>query len=226
MTTAEEARKTNIAKMGEPLGVQYSALWQELTQLYWFWNEFVILYGTKKERVELANRAAGQFFFLVQEVLWEAVMLHLCRLTDPPQTGPQRTNLTIRNFPGLLQDQVLKAEVAKLIETAIDKTTFCRDWRNRRIAHRDLDLAIGESANPLQTATIEATRDALAAVASVLNRVESHFDVGQTAFNYAEAMHGAQSLLHVIHDGLTVHKQRLEQLQRGEIPSWPTPKDL
>jgi hypothetical protein len=60
--TAIEIRADNIEKMGDPLGVQYSALWQEVANIHLNWGEFVELYGTKPERLELINRAAGTFF--------------------------------------------------------------------------------------------------------------------------------------------------------------------
>jgi hypothetical protein len=72
MTTAEESKQKNIEKMGEALGSQYSALWQELVQLFMVWSEFVVLYGSDVERVKLLNRAASNFFYMTQQILWEA----------------------------------------------------------------------------------------------------------------------------------------------------------
>jgi hypothetical protein len=62
MATAEEAKKTNVEKMGAQLGVHYSALWQEVALLYRNWGEYSALFGTKPSRIELMNRAAPYFF--------------------------------------------------------------------------------------------------------------------------------------------------------------------
>ena len=64
MTTqnASEAKAENIAKMGQELGEQFSALWQELAGLHSRWGEFVELYGSKKSRIELINHTAPAFF--------------------------------------------------------------------------------------------------------------------------------------------------------------------
>ena len=51
--TAEEAKKANIEKMGEPLGTLFSALWQEVAALHFHWKEYVELFGTKPERIAL-----------------------------------------------------------------------------------------------------------------------------------------------------------------------------
>ncbi len=51
----DEAKQANIEKMGEPLGVVYSALCQEVSLMHLEWNEYVELFGTKPERIVLLN---------------------------------------------------------------------------------------------------------------------------------------------------------------------------
>jgi hypothetical protein len=60
--TFEEVKKRNIDKMGEKLGTQFSALWNELSILYFYWEEYNELFGTKPSRIELMNQAAPAFF--------------------------------------------------------------------------------------------------------------------------------------------------------------------
>jgi hypothetical protein len=43
----------------------------------------------------------------------------------------------------------IKESVRRLVSDAVRKTEFARDWRDRRIAHRDLELALREGANPV-----------------------------------------------------------------------------
>ena len=102
--TAEEAKRQNIERMGEPLGSQYSELWQELVQLHMKWQEFVELFATRTTRVELINQAAPGFFRIVQDTLWEGILLHIARLTDssPSQGRKDRANLTIQNLAPLI----------------------------------------------------------------------------------------------------------------------------
>jgi hypothetical protein len=140
MATADEIKKENIEKMGEPLGAQYSELWQELASIYIKWGEFIDAFGTARERVELLNRAAPLFFRTAQDALWEASVLHVARLTDPSQSpgGKGKSNLTVQNLPALVADETLKSKLATLIAIALKASEFCRDWRNRHIAHRDL----------------------------------------------------------------------------------------
>ena len=70
--------------MGEPLGGVYSALWQAVSLVHHYWNEYVGNYfGTKPERIILLNETAPQFFRMLQDELWEMSLLHLARITDP-----------------------------------------------------------------------------------------------------------------------------------------------
>lgn len=138
--TAEQAKADNVAAMGQSLGEQYTALWQELAWLYRVWGEYVDLYGTKPSRVDLLNRSAGGFFRVVQDALWEQVLLHIARLTDPAMSSG-KTNLSIQSLLSVTDDK-LKDTVSKHVDEALRASAFCRDWRNRRIAHRDLDLAL------------------------------------------------------------------------------------
>jgi hypothetical protein len=136
--------------LGEPLGAQYAQLWQEIAQVNITWKEFLELFGTRTSRIELINRSAGSFFRMVQDGLWEGIVLHMARLTDPShsQGHKDRSNLTLHTLPVLIPDRKLKDEIKQLCKEATEKTKFARDWRNRRIAHRDLDLALGRKAEP------------------------------------------------------------------------------
>src|SRR5271156_4325585 len=96
-------------------------------------------------------------------------LLHLARITDPAKSpGKQdRSNLTIQALPGLISDARLKDEVTKLVDKAIKHTAFCRDWRNRHIAHRDLRLALAQPTTRLAEGSRAKVNVALKAIAAV-----------------------------------------------------------
>jgi hypothetical protein len=215
--TAAQAKTANIEKMGSALGAQYSALWQEVATIHLNWGEFVELYGTKPERLELINRAAGTFFGVVQRSLWEGVLLHLARLTDPSKSpGKDRFNLTIQNFPELIDDANTKREVSDLTQVAIEKTEFCRDWRNRHIAHRDLKLALDEPATPLARADKAKVDTALKAIVEVMNAVDIYFTGSETRYDVQSTHQGAVGLLYILDDGVKAGEQRTERLRNGK----------
>jgi hypothetical protein len=213
--TAEEAKKRNIDKMGEALGTQFSALWQELAVLHTYWAEYTSLFGTKPSRIELMNEAAPSFFHMLQEELWESRLLHIARITDSSATGG-KTNLSIRNLPDLIQDATVKAKVVALVDAAIKATDFCRDWRKRHIGHKDLKLAIGEPAKPLADASRKQVNDALKAIADVMNAVEGHYFDSQTAYDVPTRFNGAVALLYVLNDGVKTRSEREKRIEAGE----------
>jgi hypothetical protein len=226
--TPAGAESRYIEKMGEALGTQFYALWNEVVWLHWNWAEFVELFGSRPSRVELLNEAAPAFFRMVQDALWETTLLHIARLTDPPRSGGRvdRANLTIGNLPELIADPDLKHAVSALLDTAVAKAGFCRDWRNRHIAHRDLNLALNKPANPLAAASRNQVTEVLKAIADVLNKVEGQYGGSQTYFQGPPGIGTAVSLLHVLDGGLRSKKARAERLARGEFTEEDYPRDL
>jgi len=217
--TAEEAKAQYVAKMGVALGNQFAALWQELANLYLKCNEFIELFGTKPSQIELLDKAASGFFHMIQGVMWEDLLPHLARIADPPNSlkRKDKANLTIQNLPALVADETTKTAVSRLVATAVGKTSFCREWRNRHIAHRDLALALEQPAAPLPEADIAQVKEALEAFASVLNAVQQRYMDATTAFAAIASLRGATSLLYALDDADRAHKKRQERLERGEV---------
>jgi hypothetical protein len=227
--TGEEAKEQNNKAMGTALGIQYTQLWQEAAQLNIMWKEFIELFGTKTSRIELLNRSAGAFFRMVQEGIWEAIVLHIARLTDPPQSpgGKDRQNLTLHNLPGLIPDPTLRDKVKLLCDQATANTKFARDWRNRRIAHRDLDLALGGKAKPLPSVTIKHVNDALASFEKILNAIALPYMNSTTSFDHGIRLHGAAELLYLLDDGHMLQAERRKRLVESNYAIDPFPiRDL
>jgi hypothetical protein len=114
--------------MGETLGTQYTALFQEFGSLNLYWKEFLELFGTNDKRITRMNQSAPGFFQMLQEQQFETNMSHLARLTDSSKSVG-KDNLTVRNLPDLVTDPGLKAELDRHVEDIKRKTEFCRDWR-------------------------------------------------------------------------------------------------
>lgn len=201
--------------MGEPLGTQYTALWHQLAILNIYWNEYTEMFGAKPSRIALMNQVAAAFFHMLQEELWESRLMHLARITDAPTTMG-KANLTIRNLPGLIQDATLKAKVEALVEAAINATDFCRDWRNRHIGHTDLALATGAPATPLADASRKQVKDALKAIADVMNAVDLHYFDSETDYGRPVRINGALEALYVLNDGVKARDARDKRIEAGE----------
>ena len=222
--TAEAAKAEHVRLMGDDLGTIYSALWQEVAWVHGKWSDFVALFGTKESRVDLLNAAAPAFCRLVQDSIWENVLLHIARLTDPPATA-KKQNLTIQRLPALVNPAKSRTLVDSKVQAALQACAFARDWRNRHIAHSDLDLKVSETAKPLEFASRQSVMLALGALSDVLNAVAAEYFDSTSFFDTLDG--DALALLYVIDDGLRADAQRRQRLRNGIYdPEEFKPRDL
>lgn len=217
-STAEEIKLKNIKKMGESLGEIYSQLWQEVTWLHFKWEEYVEIYGTKPSRIDLINNIAPHFFYIVEKSLWETILLHITRLTDPATSmnRKDKMNLTIQQLEFLVKDeQFKKKELSNKIKDAVENSQFCRDWRNRHIAHSDLELSLNRSSKPLKKASRKLVIDAIKSIDNVLNAVSSFYDNSTTAFDIGSSFNGAGNLLYYLNFGMKKHEEKEKRIKDG-----------
>ena len=224
--TGDELRQRNIAVMGDELGTQYSALFEEFTALYLYWNEFIELFATSDKRIERLNKSASGFFQMLQEQQFETNMLSLARLTDSPATGTKQ-NLTVCNLPNLVTDAGLKQKLTGLVDDVKQKTEFCREWRNRRFAHRDLKLALQDGgAKPLPAATKESFFEALEAVSDLLNAMERFYYKGGCSFKDIAPHNGVGTLLFILGFGVVGRERMQEKIAKGDFDLLDTPENI
>jgi len=223
---SEETKEEYIEKMGKELGPVYYALWCEVVKVNWTWNEFLELYGKKSSRIELLNKSAAFFFKTVQDVFWDNTLLHLARLTDPPRSCG-KDNLSIQILPALVSKE-LRTNIQALVDITINKSEFSRDWRNRHIAHKDLELALAKNpAVPLKTASRASVNEALRTIEDVLNAVSRAYMKSTSIFNKSLVSSGAEHLIYVLDDGLQMEKERLKRLKsHGWDPELDGRRDL
>ena len=204
--TADDIRAESVAKMGETLGSIRYELNNQVVLLHIRWITYRELFGTSPETVALLNATASAFFYDVERIMWEDVLLHLCRVTDPEKTMG-KDNLTIQRIPPLA-NVAINVELKDLVATAVEKTGFARDWRNRRLAHTALPPMPGEVAKPLATASRQHVEDALSALRAVMNCVESHYLGCPVSYEHAiEPLGGAASLLACLKRGRDARDQ-------------------
>jgi hypothetical protein len=205
--TADEAKKSWISVMGEAFGLPCAQLWQEIAYLHQKWMQYLILFGTDPERVELLNDTAPAFFRLVQDLLWNETILHIARITDPCETVKGKSNLTIQILPKLLTDDSLRNGVQALVNKALTQSEFCRDWRNKHIAHSDLRLALGQPAAPLKNGSRKQVNDILQTLAETMNLMQGHYLDSETHYKFDCYRGGASDLLEVLKDGVMVQQE-------------------
>lgn len=214
--TAEEVRREYLEKMGSELGELHYACRNECIILHWKWYEYAALFGSSPERVDLLNTAAPGFFYIVQDCMWEDILLHIARMTSPPKSAG-KANLTLTQLPTLVSSE-LRLQVGSLVQAAVDRCEFARDWRNRRIAHRDLGLALDKHSAPLFPASRQSVSQGLEAICEVLNCLEKHYCNSAVAYDFFEPLGGAEVLVRVLKDGLEMRERRKDWCKSGRAP--------
>lgn len=201
--------------MGRDLGELYYALSGELVWLNWEWSQFTKLYATKQSRLNLMNETAPFFFVIVQRLLWHNALLSLSRLAGPPRTAG-KDNLSIRRLPGAVADSKFRKKIQRLVNRAVKRSTFAITWRNKYLAHRDLNRALRRRAGQLPIASQKRLEAALAAIADVLNALQLRYEGSTTLYGFADVAWDADSLLGVLRDGQIREQLRSKRLEAGE----------
>jgi hypothetical protein len=106
--------------------------------------------------------------------------------------------------------------VKAAVEKAVDLSSFCRDWRNRHIAHRNLSLALKVGATPLVEASREKVRLVLAALVDVLDIISQHYQGTTNLFECDGFPGGAEALLCIVDSGVRAQTERYRRLLNGE----------
>jgi hypothetical protein len=215
--SSKEILEQCVQDLGAELGGVYNGLSSEVSWAHAKWNQYRQLYARSPERVDLLNQAASHFFGVLQELLCEDVILHLARLTDPPQIG-RKDNLTLLRLPSLIPNTQLSAEVNDLLISVLTACASIRIWRNRRLAHRDLAIAMASLTDPLPGISRADIEGALASIRAMLNRVAGYYWNSKTDYQCViTSGRDADSLVYYLQLGLRAEEQRQERLERGEF---------
>jgi HEPN superfamily AbiU2-like protein len=213
--TDEEFKAECVARMGQDLGEAYHLLWRDVTEIHIKWIEFRELFATSESRFDLMNATAPAFFMRLQDTLWNEVILNLCLLTDKP--APYLT--VHRLLSALPPGHDLRPLVSAALDEVETATRFARDWRDRRLAHRDFAHARDPKIRPLKSASREGTEAAIAGLRRVMNLVGAHF--GEADIQYAgaiQALGGASNLLWYLDSGREAEEARRESRVFGWKP--------
>ena len=138
-------------------------------------REFDYLFVESEDRVNLLNSiTGGAFLYDVQQTFWDDLMLCVTRLTDPLKTG-RHENLTVQSLkalPEVKNDEALSKELRRRVDAAIAHAEPCRNYRNKRISHLDLQSVISAaSPKPVRRASIAEVKATLDEIHGCLNAV-------------------------------------------------------
>jgi hypothetical protein len=163
-----------VKKLPIEIEAIYEELKKEITWLHGRWIVYRQLFGTSEKRIALLNECSPTLFYILQDVLIGEVQLSLCKLTDPPSTG-KSDNLSLEHLQMLLEAHA-DASLALTGRAVLDPLKVScqpfRTWRNKRLAHLDLDAAMRSSSNPMPGISRSMIEQALESVRKYMNAIE------------------------------------------------------
>ena len=166
----QEVLQKYIDALGESFGREYHAVWNQWCFALNRHNELLELFGTQ-ENVDVLNAVAPTFFADVQGLFWNDLVLQVARLNDKPGRSLRLESLEQRLTKEDPVDSVLLAEVRRHRKAAVTTAEPVTAWRNKRIAHHDRALALGES-GPLSKVTLGTCKEVLDHVHAALSAIE------------------------------------------------------
>lgn len=185
------------------LEVLFKALECELEWLQAKWSEYQEVFGAGPGRREVLNAVASNFFYLLEQLLFQDAMLHLCRLTDrarSPVKGGPAENLTVQRLAEAISDPTLRAAVASAAEQARDRCEFALQWRDKWLAHTDLVINQHGWASALPSVTTKHIEDAIDSLSTTLNLINGYYN--RPPVVRIKDPWGAKSLMHYLEKGL------------------------
>ena len=198
--TPNELKEEHIRILGVELGTQYNFLYNEIVTTQTLYNEFSFLYIESDKRMNVMNETAPFFFFLLQKVFWEYILLGISRVTDPPKSGSKK-NITIRSFPTLITDMQIQPEIIKNVDEIINDSEFCRYWRNKWISHLDYSYNLEKEDKPGMEATPLKVKNLLNKIQNLMNLIQVNFFHSTVAYDIPLSARGSNSLLYFLEKG-------------------------
>ena len=192
-----------MAGPGLPDGLQplYDSLSNELVWIHAKWQLYRQLFATSQEDVDLLNRTAPFFFRVLQQTLFEDMLISICRLADPSRSvGKDNLSLAqlLEQLAPLTPAQ-LASDLSLLQEEIEARSRTIRDWRNRMIAHSDLSTAMQVSEAVLPGISRQDVEAVLSPMRRLMNQISGVYSDSGTAYEHFMSVTGGERLLWLLH---------------------------
>ncbi|MCF8105623.1 MAG: hypothetical protein K9K64_09080 [Desulfohalobiaceae bacterium] len=201
--------------------VVYQELKTEITWLHGRWKIYRQLYGKSEKRIDLLNECAPVFFYIVQDVLLGDVLVALSKLTDQAASG-RFDNLSLEQLQLQLEeygDQDLSSQNRSILDQLHSKCEPFRTWRNKRLAHLDLNTHMESQYYPLPGISNQMIEDSLELVRRFMNNIEHHYNDSENAYEHFSMLGSdADSLVAMLRYGLRY--EELIKEQKVDYDDW------
>ena len=193
-------------------------LWDDLQSEVVFiherWIYYRQLYARSEKRIELLNETAAHFFGVLEFVLFDDTVLALSRLIDPAGNQHQK-NAVLEQLvvdPEVQAHPALAQELGTLLDMVKAACESFRRIRNKRIAHRDLHVALGLATTPLPGVSRQTVEDALKAIRAFMNCIQGFFEDAETLYEEFASTEDGDALVEWLRRGKAYEEAEMEGL--------------
>lgn len=175
----------------------YKSINNEVTWIHAKWIVYRQIFASSEDNIELLNQSASFFFGIVQQTFFEDTLLGISRLTDPAKSFG-KDNRSLAQLISKLSEldyQELAKDLGNDLSLIITSCESFREWRNRKIAHSDLDIALKVSSDPLPGISRATIEKSLEKVRDFMNRINNHFFDSHTIYEHFITHSGGDVLL-------------------------------
>ena len=170
----------------------------EVRNLYFKWRFFSQLF-TDTQRVQILNATASSLFQSIEDSMLSDILLAISRLTDPQKSVGQE-NLSFENLAKEIPRGALQTQIADLLAEIKRKTRDIIVWRKKKLAHNDLQKALGSfSLPPIQKKDLT---DTLELIPKVMNLIYGYFYDTEIRYDLCVTSNDGDSLLFYLEYGL------------------------
>jgi hypothetical protein len=200
-SSSSEVLENHIKILGIEFGKIYNACWNDVGWLHLKWQQYKELYMVSQEQIDILSRVAGSFFKVVQDVLLDDILLHICRLIEFEKKGG-KSRLSLRRFIRFTRNTDIHDKLKSEIDALTKLVTPAVDRRNRLIAHKSFDLVIDENLHPLSEITYKDIAQMISSIDRMINIIEDKMFDSSTDFTVLTSGSGA-SLVSFIKKNIT-----------------------
>jgi hypothetical protein len=194
--TPDQIRAGYVYVMGTDLGETFHALMQDAARLHLKWNEYRAL--LKPSAVQALNATAPGFFWLTQNAWWHDIVLHICRMTD---RGSDK--LAFEKMIKFLPTRPLRDDATAQLKAVLAAVEPLRELRDRYVAHRNFEDALGRSVKPTPEPAHAEAQAAIDALDAFLHALDHKFtERGAMLYEHLDVRGGSGSLLWFLRRGL------------------------
>lgn len=202
-----------MPQIDDKLKESIDLLYNNITWLCLKWRIYKQFFGTSKEIVDLLNKFSGLTFKIFQDVLYDDIIVSICKLTDPAKTSGKE-NLTINRLLVLIRDKY-EDLYKKLLDIKVEIDSECvniRAQRNKKISHIDFEAAKFDYKD-LKGISRANISKVVECICKYMNEINNYFFDSTTAYQMVIVSCSED-------DELIKHLQKLDNYYKKDNPDW------